>query len=387
MQRSVFIVSGEESGDIHGSALIRALKRRLPFLKVAGMGGPRMRAEGLDGIDSKEVSVVGLTEVLPKLPVILRALKAIKKSLKERRPDAVVLIDFPDFNLRVGRLAKAMGLPVIYYISPQVWAWRKDRIKKIKAIVDKMLVVFPFEEGFYRDAGVDALYVGHPLAEIARCGKTRDEARKGMGIGLDETVISALPGSRTGEVRRLLPLMLEACGLIKKRLGRDVRFLLPAAESIDDGFLVGIIKGRGDALNLTVVRKRMHEALRASDAAMVASGTATLETALIGTPMVIVYRMSGVSYRIAKMLVDVEFIGLPNIVAGREICPELIQGQATPERISGEVARILNEKTVSEGMKAAFMEISERLSGGPASENAADAIFKIIGRADAQAIT
>lgn len=378
MGNSVFIVSGEESGDLHGAALIESLKRLMPEVEVAGMGGERMRRAGLTGLDSSDVSVVGVAEVLEKLFVILKRFRELKRLVTERPFDAIVLIDFPDFNLRFAKKARGLGIPVIYYISPQVWAWRKKRIRKIARLVDKMLVVFPFEFYLYKEAGVDVEYVGHPLADIARCGLTRDEARSSLGLSPGDTVVSLLPGSRTGEVKRMLGVMLQAAEKIRAGLGngKRVSFLIPAARGLSDAFFDGLMTGAPQGVRL--VRDSMYEALRASDAAVVASGTATLETALIGAPMVIVYRMSPVSYGIARMLVNVEDIGLPNIVAGARIVPELIQNEASPENISREVLGLLQD----EGRRARMVEdlsgLRKNLGRGGAADKAARAVYRIM---------
>lgn len=375
---TVFIISGEESGDLHGASLIHALKSINPSLSVRGMGGQNMRAAGLVGLDSREVSVVGIVEVIEKLNVILKAFKELKKGLGAERPDALVLIDFPDFNLRVAREAKKLGIPVIYYISPQVWAWRKGRVAKIAGLVDKMLVVFPFEVDIYRAAGVDVEYVGHPLADTVNCALTKEEAKKELGIEAGERVISILPGSRTGEVRRLLGVMVGACEQIQKRLIDRPVFLLPAANSIDDKILAGFLKST--FIEVKVVRGMMYKALRASDAAIVASGTATLETALIGTPMAIIYKMAPVSYGIARMLVDVDNVGLPNIVAGRRVVPELIQDKANPENISREIIDMLVEEDRRASILKGFDDIRGSLGQGGAPARAASAIFEVIKR-------
>ena len=382
MARSLFIISGEESGDMHGAALMEALKRLAPDMRFGGMGGARMREAGLIGLDSRELSVVGLVEVAEKLPAILRAYAGLKRRLKSERPDAVVLIDFPDFNLRFASVARRLGIPVIYYISPQVWAWRKGRVKKIARLVDRMLVVFPFEVPIYEKAGVPVEYVGHPLAGRVWSKAAREEARRELGIPEEGTVVALLPGSRTGEVRRILGPLLKAGEIIEKRLGEKVRFVLPAADSIDlpliDGFL------RESALSVTVVRGRMHQALRAADAAAVASGTATLETALAGTPMVIVYRVSYVSYRIGKMILGNISIGLPNIVAGRKVVPELIQDAMSPEGVAAEVVSILKDGAKREAMLRGFDEIRESLGRGDASARAASAILDALDKTTAR---
>ncbi len=376
MGKSIFIISGEESGDLHGAALITALKKLDPGLKVAGMGGLKMAQAGLAGLDSRALSVVGIVEVLEKLPGILRAFRELKRRLTSGRFDAVVLIDFPDFNLRFARFAKGLGIPVIYYISPQVWAWRKGRVRKIARLVDKMLVVFPFEVPLYERAGVDVEYVGHPLVDLVRCDLTKEEARRDLGGPEKGVYIALLPGSRTGEVKRTLPSMLRAGELIEKEVGGKVKFLLPAAESISDAFIEENLK---PGLDVQVVRGKMYGALRAADAAIVTSGTATLEAALIGTPMVIVYRMTYLSYGIAKMAVGKINIGLPNIVAGKTIVPELIQREANPVNISEAVLSVLKDDKKREAMARGFKEIRESFTAG-ASSRAASAILRVISR-------
>lgn len=372
---NIFIVSGEESGDLHGSSLIVALKRLMPGLRVAGMGGSRMRSCGLVGPDSSEVSVVGVVEVVEKLPKILKAFRELKQDLRAFKADAVVLIDFPDFNLRFAREVKKLGIPVIYYISPQVWAWRKGRLSKIARLVDKMLVVFPFEVELYRERGVDVEYVGHPLADSAKTDLSAAEAKEDLGLSPSSRCVALLPGSRTGEVKRLLPPMLEAATLIEKGLSEKPVFLLPAANSIDDSLIEGFV--RGVPVDLRVVRGKTHTALRASEAAVVASGTATLETALIGTPMVIVYRMSALSYGVARALIRLPYAGLPNIVAGKEVVRELLQGEATPENISKEILSILNDPGKRDAILESYSEIRKSLKGGAAG-NVALAIKRVI---------
>lgn len=386
MSRSIFIACGEESGDKHGASLMAALKSIDPALEVAGMGGDRMRREGLVGLDSRAVSVVGLVEVAVKLPGILRTYKLLKARLRQGPFDAVVLIDLPDFNLQLAKTAKKLGIPVIYYISPQVWAWRKSRIKKIARVVDKMLVVFPFEVDLYRDAGVDVEYVGHPLAGTAVCDMTREQARATLGIDAGAAVVALLPGSRTGEVTRTLGTLIASAGLVRDGLkDRRCVFLVPAADSIENSLIDGFMKQAPPGLDVRVVRGRMYEALRASEAAAVTSGTATLETALIGTPMVIIYRMNSLSFIIGKMLIGVKSVGLPNIIAGKALVPELLQDAATPERISAELLSLLTDGARRLEMTGGFEKVKELLGHGGASEAAARAIDGVIARSRASA--
>jgi lipid-A-disaccharide synthase len=384
MPKKIFISSGEESGDHHGAALITALKESEPDLVVKGMGGRAMRHAGLVGLDSKEVSVVGITEVVARLPKILSALRVLKKELRTGNFDAVVLIDFPDFNLKLAAEAKRLGLPIIYYISPQVWAWRKKRAWKIARLVDKMLVIFPFEVEVYRKTGLDVQFVGNPIIESAVCAMSKAEARKVLGIDDAETVVALLPGSRTSEITRLLGIMLDAGALINKKLDKKALYVLAASHSFDEAALRPVLDSSG--IDVRVVTDSMYTALRASDAAIVASGTASLETALIGTPMVIVYIMSAITYAVARAIVDLKLFGLPNIVAGKRVVEEYIQDEVNPEKLSGEVLNILNNPARRAEIESGYKEISETLGGPGAARNAATAVLDVISKR-AQTVT
>ena len=389
--KRIMIVSGEASGDLHGASLMEALKAlestTEPAMEFRGMGGAKMRAAGLRGLDSSELSVVGVAEVLTKLGAIFKALGALKAELLNERFDCLVLIDFPDFNLRLAAVAKKAGIPVVYYISPQVWAWRKGRIKKIARLVDKMLVIFPFEETLYKEAGVDVEYVGHPLAKEAVCPLSKEEARVKLSLGAGDTVVTLLPGSRTDEVRRLLIPMTRGAAKVEETLGNRLTLVLAAAESIDKEMLDTLLAQAG--VKIQLVRDDTYAALRAADAAIVASGTATLETALIGTPMVIVYKVSPVTYVIGRIMVDLVDYGLPNIVAGERVVPELLQSEATPENIAKELKGLLMDEDTRAKTARAFELIRERLGAKPpvnsAPERAARAIQRIIGPSEAEA--
>ncbi len=368
MNKRIFISSGEESGDMHGAALLEELGAMVPGLEVRGMGGYRMHGAGLRGPDSKEVSVVGIFEVLEKSPKIMSTLSSLKKTLRTGRFGAAVFIDFPDFNLRLAKEARARGIPVIYYISPQVWAWRRGRVKKIARLVDKMLVILPFEVEIYKKAGVDVEYVGHPLADVVKCSLTKAGARKDLGLPARGPVVALLPGSRSAEVARHLPVMMEAASRIEAGLKKKPAFIIPAARSVDSAAFDAARRAAG--LNVKVTDGKMYEALKASDAAVVASGTATLETALMGVPMVIVYRMSGLSYGIGRALVDVPFIGLPNIIAGKKVATELIQSDVTAGKISGEILPILEDQARRRAIIRDLKEIRAGLGKGAARKAA-----------------
>ncbi len=379
MSKKIFIISGEASGDLHGSSLISELKELIPGVSFTGMGGPLMHNEGLSGLDSSAISVVGIIEVAKKLGDIKRAFKSLQRMLEKDRFDCVVLVDYPDFNLRFAAKAKKLGVPIVYYISPQVWAWRKKRINKIAALVDKMLVVFPFEEELYRKAGVDVEHVGHPLTEKAVCPLSKEEAAKKFEITGKEAAITVaiLPGSRTEEVERHLAPMISAVELVQKRLKTRLKILLPVARSLDASVIEEAVKG-STAL-VKIVRDDTYPALRAADAALVASGTATLETALIGTPMVIIYKLSGTTFFIGKRLIGIKNVGLPNIVAGKTIVTELIQDEATPKNIADELCALLTNKKRREAMQREFKEIRAKLGDGSAAKRAATAIARVLG--------
>ena len=375
----VLISSGEASGDLHGSNLIDALRKLDPDVKVTGMGGHAMIEAGLDGLDSTELAVVGIVEVIGKLSLIRKAFYRLVDMLDRERPDCVVLIDYPEFNLRFAKEAKKRSIPVVYYISPQVWAWRKGRVRKIARLVDKMLVVFPFEAPFYDKVGLDVEYVGHPLVDEARCDLTKEEARAAIGVEAGARVIAVLPGSRAGEVRRLLPDMAGAVELVQDRLGESVTVVLPAARSVDRRLIDGILADF--SIDIKVVDGKMYEVLRASDVALVASGTATLETALIGTPMVIGYRIAFLSYIIGRALVSLDAVGLPNIVAEKLIVPEFLQWRVTAENLAEELHAILIDDERRAAMVRDFAEVREKLGDGGASDKAAAAVYKMVSSA------
>ena len=385
MSGSILIVAGEASGDLHGSNLIKALKEIDPALKFYGIGGEKMKGVGFSAIeDSKNLAVVGISEVILKLGGLYAAFNKLKKALDENRPDIVVLIDFPDFNLHVAKEADKRGIPVIYYIGPQVWAWRRGRVKKIARLVDKMLVVFPFERDIYKKAGMDVEYVGHPLAGIVSCRLSKEDALSGLSIG-HGPVVALLPGSRRHEVERLLPVMLEAAAIIKREI-KDIQFILPLADTIEQTFVEEIISdfdkgGQGGIKSVChIVSGRLYEVLKASDAAIVASGTATLETALMEIPMVIVYKVSILTSIIGRMLVGVDYIGLPNIVAGKWVVPELIQENARPELIAKEILKFLGDRDTRNSVISELKEMGKKLGSGDASKRAAEEIYGMIKR-------
>ncbi|MHB8844117.1 MAG: lipid-A-disaccharide synthase [Nitrospirota bacterium] len=376
--KKILIIAGEASGDLHGASLVKALQEQSSDLKIYGVGSRKMREAGVTMLaDASEISVVGATEVLTHIGAIYGVYAKLKRFLREERPDLLVLIDFPDFNILTGKAARKLGIPVLYYISPQVWAWRKGRVKTIAKLVEVILVVFPFEVELYQRAGVDVRFVGHPLADVVGSPYTRDEARKRVGLAQDRRTIALLPGSRRKEIAHLLPDMLKAARLLRERF-TDVQFALPVAPTLDRDLVEGYIKDGG--VPVTIVDGRVYDVLRASDAAVVTSGTATLETGLMAVPMVIIYRVSRLSYWIGRMIVDVKNIGLVNIVAGRTVVPELVQDDVTPERIAQEIGDILADSARLDQMRRDLKQVRTILGEGGASRRAAEAVLELLGR-------
>lgn len=378
--KKIVIVSGEASGDLHGAYLVREMKAIDPDLSFAGVGGEYMRAAGVDIlVDSLEMSVVGLTEAIVKIGTIIRVRRLLKAYLHREKPDLVILIDYPEFNLYLARLAKTMGLKVFYYISPQVWAWRKNRVFKIARCVDAMAVIFPFEKQFYDAVSLDIEFVGHPLLDIVKPCLGRDEARKRFGVDDGATTVALLPGSRVNEVRRLLPPMLHAASMIAKRYD-NLHFILPLANSLDRAFVQGYVDGT--AVTVTIVDDATYDVVAVSDVAVVTSGTATLETALLETPMIIVYIVSPLSYMLGRLFVRIDHIGLANIVAGSSIVPELIQSDATGENIARELAALLDDEQRLGNMRRELHEVKKKLGEPGAAARAARKGYELLSRKD-----
>lgn len=367
--RKVMIVAGEASGDLHGGNLVRAMHRIDPDLSFYGVGGKSMQKAGVRLLaDASDMAVVGLTEVIYKLGMILRVMHRLKASLKRERPDLVILIDYPDFNLPLARTASKRGIKVLYYISPQVWAWRKGRIETIRRTVNRMAVILPFEEDFYREAGVNVTFVGHPLLDEVKKKYARAEALKRFGLKEEAVTVGILPGSRASEVVRLLPEMVKACRILTEKIS-PLQFVLPLAGTLDPRFVRDILMQFPVKVN--VIQEEIYDVIAVSDVAIVASGTATLETALMETPMVVVYKVSASSYAIGRRFIRVDHIALANIIAGRTVVPELIQDEANPERIAAEVRELIVEKGKAREMKASLAEIRGKLGTPGASQRTA----------------
>ena len=367
--KKIMIVAGEQSGDLHGSNLVRAMHRIDPDLRFYGIGGRKMREAGVELIaDAADMAVVGLTEVVGKLGMILGVMRRMKLALKKLKPALLILIDYPDFNLRLGKAAKKNGVRVFYYISPQIWAWRKGRIHKIRKVVDKMAVILPFEEQVYRQVSMDVSFVGHPLLDVVKTKYARQEALRKFDLQDGITTVGLLPGSREVEVSKLLPVMLKAAGILMQSRP-PVQFVLPLADALDRGFVEEMI--RQESVPVRVVPNEIYDVIGVSDIVVVASGTATLETALLGTPMVIIYKVSPLSYYVGTKVINVTHIGLANLIAGKTIVPELIQDDANPNRIAAEVIGILADESRMQSIKEELNQIREKLGSPGASEKAA----------------
>jgi lipid-A-disaccharide synthase len=368
----ILLSSGEASGDTYGAQLIEALRRRQADIELFGAGGERMRAAGFDTVVSaKDISVVGLAEVITHLPKIYGKYKKLLREIDRRRPDAAVLIDFPDWNFRLARELHRRRIPVIYYVSPQLWAWRPGRIEQVKKFVSKMLVIFPFEEAWYRERGVEAEYVGHPLIDVP--------PPQPPHLRSPQIPIGLLPGSRQKEISMNLPTLLQAA----KQLGRDYQFFLPVASTINSRWIVDFIHkvlGEDPGVDLKL-ESDARLVLAQSRAAMVASGTATVEAALIGTPFVMVYRVSPVTYKVGRGMVKVPFFAMPNLIAGREVVPELVQKDFTPENVATRMREILPDGPARTQMLSGFAEIRKKLtvsSEGTTADRVADRVLALV---------
>ena len=364
--KSVVMVAGEASGDLHGGRLIDALRRRHPDIRVCGAGGSAMKAAGARiVVDIRDLSVMGITAVFLKIPQILGHMARLKRLLAERRPDLLILIDFQDFNLHLASHAKKIGIPVLFYISPKVWAWRSGRIRKIKRRVDHMAVIFPFEKSYYDKHGVPATFVGHPLMDGTPPENARDH---GVPSGKDRAV-ALLPGSRASEVVRLLPEMLKAARILQQD-DPELQFVISRAPSIDTAQIEHLSHVHGVA-HTRITDDPVYAIFRRCRLAVVASGTASLEAAIYGIPTIIVYSVSTLSYMVAKLLVHVPHIGLANLIAGKRVLPELVQDQAVASEIAASARRLLSDGEAYRRMQSELRTIRKQLGHAGASDRVA----------------
>lgn len=368
------IIAGEASGDIHGARLVNAMRALSPGLEFFGVGGNALRQAGVDvKVDNSQIAVVGISEAILKLKVILRALRIAKESLRRIRPALLIVIDFPDFNLMVASAARKLDIPVMYYISPQIWAWRTGRIKKIKKVIDHMVVIFPFEKEFYEKWQVPVTFVGHPLLD-GMASETR-KGKKEKGFGGKGVLIGLLPGSRNEEVTRLLPIMMQVAEIISERIP-GVRFAIPVASSVDRALVEPMAEGRPE--RFLVSSDRLQDVFNEAALVISASGTVTLEAAMAGTPMIIVYKVSPFSHWLGKRLIRVKHIGLANLVAGRSIVPELIQDEASTENIAEMALQMLRDDNGLVRMRQELRGVAQSLGGPGASKRAAEVAISLL---------
>jgi lipid-A-disaccharide synthase len=370
--RPIMLSAGEASGDLHGGALCGALRRLAPQVRLVGMGGPRMAAAGMDVVaDVTAYAVVGGSEAIGRLPRLYRAFRVLRARLGEDRPRALVLIDFPEFNMQLARRARRAGVPVVYFIPPQLWAWRAGRLRQMARWVTRVLAVLPFERALYESARVPVSFVGHPLLDVVPAGLTRDDARSALGVAPGERVLALLPGSRREEVSRLLPAMVEAAARLRAAGAVD-RSVVALAPSIERARVQALAAG---APGVTIAEGRTYEVMAAADAALVCSGTATLEAALLGTPMVVCYRVSLVTAALARLLLRTRWASLPNNILGEAVVPEVLQFAVTGARLAGEAARLLDDPGASGAQRRAFAEIRKLLGEPGVADRVARAVL------------
>lgn len=367
-QKRIMIIAGETSGDRHGSKLVSAISNKDPTIFFCGIGGPELENAGVRiFVDASKLAVVGITEVLYKISGILKGMSLAKKTLKTLRPDLLILIDFPDFNLHLAATAKKLGIPVLYYICPQIWAWRSGRIKKMEKLVDHLAVILPFEETFYTKYDMLVTFVGHPLLDNDLFNQD-DALDKWEG---DTTVIGLLPGSRDREIAKHLPIMLDAAKILLGKLD-GIQFVISLAPGIEREYMENIIASQTNGANFKIVSDGVKKIFKRSQLVVAASGTVTLESAIFGVPMVIIYKVSPLSYWMGRALIRVEHIGLVNLVAGKRIVPELLQDEASPENIADTVFAMLNNASGLKKLRSDLLSIKDTLGGPGASERVAD---------------
>lgn len=373
----ILLVAGEASGDMHGASLVRELRSRCPGAHIAGIGGSHLRREGMEIlVDTATVATMGLTEILGSAGRLIGAYRMMRRYLREQRPDLVILIDYPEFNMLLAKYAKRLGVPVFYYISPQVWAWRRGRIRKIASRVDRLGVVFPFEAELYNEAGDPAshdplaVFVGHPLVESVRPSRSRQETRERHGFAADKPLLAILPGSRKKEIRLLLAPALAAARSLRAEGWQAGVALAPTLTEED---LIEALDG--ERPDVPVIHDDTYDFVAAADAALVASGTATVETALLGRPMVIMYRVSNLTYAIARRMIRVDFIGMPNLILGRRVFPELVQDEVTPHEL---VAAVHEVRARASEVAAALGELRAKLGKPGAAGRAAELALELI---------
>ncbi len=375
--KNIMILAGENSGDMYAAGMINELRQLDSTLQFTGMGSTHMKSAGADLVfDAKNIGVMGLIEVLKHWPEISKALKTVEKAIRENPPELLVLIDYVEFNLRMAAIAKEIGVKVLFYVSPQIWAWRPERIHKIGTLVDMMAVLFPFEVKYYEDANIPVRYVGHPLASKAKATVSKEDFRQEFDIPSNKKIIGILPGSRSHELEQILPTLLLSAQALNAQ-HNDLVFFIPVAPSLDKKMIDRILR-KYPLANCQQVSGRSYDIMNASHSVMIASGTATLETALIGTPMVIVYKVSKLSWFWMKKKINIANVGLANIVAGKRIVPELIQHDFTSTKVVAEVNTLLNDNKHYHNVKRELHTIKDSFGEENCSKNVAELAFDML---------
>jgi lipid-A-disaccharide synthase len=373
--KEIMLVVGEASGDIHGANLIKALRTRDPTLKAYGVAGEQLGQTDFEALFSvSKLTGMGFVELAGNLGNVWRAYRLLRRTLRQRRPNLLILVDFPEFNLRLAKLAKALHIPVLYYVSPQIWAWRRGRVRQIARWVDQMAVVFPFEVSFYESHGVKVVFVGHPLLDAVHVKEDRETVLSRLGLDPAKPTIALLPGSRHREVSYHLPVMLEASARLSSE--REIQFLVVRADTVDAGELRSMVARVN--LKMPVIDQARYDAVNASDLVWTASGTATLETALLRKPMIIVYRLSWLTYCLARLLVRVDHIGMVNLIAGERLVPELVQADLTAQRLIEESRTLLDNQPARSQIIEKLSELREKLGPSGAADRVADLALAMV---------
>jgi lipid-A-disaccharide synthase len=373
---TILFSAGESSGDQHAANMFLELKRHQPDIKGVGMGGAKMAQAGIDvRYDSSGIAVIGVVEVIRHYGEIRRALKLMQHIVLTERPDLLVCVDYKEFNLKLARFAKRHGIKVLFYVSPQVWAWRPGRVKTYGKAIDMMAVIFPFETAYYDAENVPVRYVGHPSVDKVHPQHSKADDMAHFGLDEKKPLVGLLPGSRANEIKRMLPVMLAAAEKLQAGLP-DIQFILPQADSISDNLLEAYM--HQSSIKITVIKNQPYDVIQCCDVVMTTSGTATLEIALLTVPMVITYKLSPVTYWLGRWLVNTPFIGLPNIVLGKGIVKELIQHEASADNLAAEVMRILTDKAYAEEMRANLNLVKEQLGQGGGSKNMAQLALEML---------
>ncbi len=373
-KHTILIIAGEKSGDIHAGNLVSEILKYDNTLKFYGIGGEKMKKAGVELLyHIKDMAFLGFIEVIKHLPFIRRVFKNMSKSLDKRNPDLVILVDYPGFNIRFAKKAKNRNIPVVYYISPQVWAWNKKRVDTIAKRISKMVVIFPFEVELYKSKGVDVSFIGHPLKDIVKPTCSKKDFFKQQDLDLSKPTICLLPGSRKQEVQRILPKMIKGLSILRKKIPQ-LQGIIAMVDTLDKRIYLSIVKDE----KISLITNKTYDVINHSDAAMVASGTATLETAILETPMVILYKMSFFSYLIGKSLVKLDNFGLVNIVAKKMIAPELLQHQVTGKNIAEKIYPLLIDDKRISNLKKELKQVNKLLGSPGANKRGAEVILNIL---------